>query len=44
MIGVDLTDFSRFNNERFSSFVCDQSKPDERQIGRRPSSSRDRWM
>jgi hypothetical protein len=24
-----LTDFSRFNNERFSSFVCDQSKPDQ---------------
>ncbi|TIP03555.1 MAG: class I SAM-dependent methyltransferase, partial [Mesorhizobium sp.] len=26
MIGVDLTDFSQFNNERFKSFVCDQSK------------------
>lgn len=29
VIGVDLTDFSRFNNERFLSFVCDQSKLDE---------------
>ena len=29
VIGVDLTDFSRFQNGRFSSFVCDQSKPDE---------------
>lgn len=26
VIGVDLTDFSQFNNERFKSFVCDQSK------------------
>jgi len=26
VVGVDLTDFSKFNNERFSSFVCDQSK------------------
>jgi hypothetical protein len=29
VIGVDLTDFSRFHNDRFSSFVCDQSKPEE---------------
>jgi hypothetical protein len=29
IIGVDLTDFSRFHNDRFSSFVCDQSKPEE---------------
>ena len=29
VIGVDLTDFSTFNNDRFTSFVCDQSKPDE---------------
>jgi glycosyltransferase involved in cell wall biosynthesis len=29
VIGVDLTDFSRFNNERLSSLVCDQSKPDQ---------------
>ena len=29
VIGVDLTDFSRFEGDRFSSFVCDQSKPDE---------------
>jgi len=29
VIGVDLTDFSGFNNERFSSLVCDQSKPDQ---------------
>jgi hypothetical protein len=29
VIGVDLTDFSRFHNGRFSSFVCDQSKPEE---------------
>jgi hypothetical protein len=28
-IGVDLTDFSRLNNERFKSFVCDQSKLDD---------------
>ena len=26
IFGVDLTDFSRFNNERFTSFVGDQSK------------------
>ena len=26
VIGVDLTDFSWLNNERFVSFVCDQSK------------------
>jgi hypothetical protein len=29
VIGVDLTDFSQLNNERFTSFVCDQSKRDE---------------
>ncbi len=29
VVGVDLTDFSRLNNERFSSFVCDQSKRDQ---------------
>jgi hypothetical protein len=29
ILGVDLTDFSRFNNERFTSFVCDQSKRDD---------------
>jgi hypothetical protein len=29
IFGVDLTDFSRFNNERFTSFVCDQSKLDD---------------
>jgi hypothetical protein len=29
VIGVDLTDFSRLNNERFISFVCDQSKRDD---------------
>jgi len=27
--GVDLTDFSALNNDRFSSFVCDQSKRDD---------------
>jgi hypothetical protein len=27
--GVDLTDFSSLNTDRFSSFVCDQSKPDQ---------------
>jgi hypothetical protein len=26
IIGIDLTDFSRFHNNRFSSFVCDQSR------------------
>ena len=26
VIGVDLTDFSQLNNDRFKSFVCDQSK------------------
>lgn len=26
VVGVDLTDFSAFNNDRFLSFVCDQSK------------------
>ncbi|TGT68779.1 hypothetical protein EN802_26150 [bacterium M00.F.Ca.ET.159.01.1.1] len=29
VIGVDLTDFSRLNNERFKSFICDQSKLDD---------------
>jgi hypothetical protein len=29
VVGVDVTDFSKFNNERFSSLVCDQSKPDQ---------------
>ncbi len=29
VLGVDLTDFSRFNNERFSAITCDQSKPDQ---------------
>jgi hypothetical protein len=29
VVGVDLTDFSRLNNDRFTSFVCDQSKQDE---------------
>jgi hypothetical protein len=29
VIGVDLTDFSALNNERFTSFMCDQSKRDE---------------
>jgi hypothetical protein len=29
VIGVDLSDFSRFHDDRFSSFVCDQSKPEE---------------
>jgi len=29
VVGVDLTDFSRLNNERFISFVCDQSKRDD---------------
>jgi hypothetical protein len=29
IFGVDLTDFSTLNNERFTSFVCDQSKRDE---------------
>jgi hypothetical protein len=29
VIGVDLTDFSALNNEKFSSFVCDQSKREE---------------
>ena len=28
IFGVDLTDFSRFNSERFTSLVCDQSKPE----------------
>jgi len=29
VIGVDLTDFSALHNERFASFVCDQSKLDD---------------
>ena len=29
VIGVDLTDFSKLHDERFTSFVCDQSKSDE---------------
>jgi hypothetical protein len=29
VVGVDLTDFSALNNERFTSFMCDQSKRDE---------------
>jgi hypothetical protein len=29
VIGIDLTDFSALNNEKFRSFVCDQSKVDE---------------
>jgi hypothetical protein len=29
VLGVDLTDFSRFDNDRFTSFQCDQSKPDD---------------
>jgi hypothetical protein len=29
LIGIDVTDFSAFNNARFTSFVCDQSKPAE---------------
>ncbi|TPK71264.1 hypothetical protein FJ527_26900 [Mesorhizobium sp. B2-4-18] len=29
VIGVDLTDFSRLNNERFKSFIGDQSKLDD---------------
>ncbi|UCI09543.1 glycosyltransferase [Mesorhizobium sp. B1-1-8] len=29
VIGVDLTDFSRLNNDRFKSFVCDQSKVED---------------
>lgn len=29
VIGVDLTDFSRLNNPRFTSHVCDQSKLDD---------------
>jgi glycosyltransferase involved in cell wall biosynthesis len=36
VIGVDLTDFSRLNSDRFISFVCDQSKPDDlRAVARR---------
>lgn len=27
VVGVDLTDFSALNDARFTSFVCDQSKP-----------------
>jgi hypothetical protein len=29
VVGVDLTDFSQFNNPDFTSFVCDQSKRDD---------------
>ncbi|WP_292589123.1 hypothetical protein [Mesorhizobium sp.] len=29
VIGVDLTDFSSLNNERFRSFVCDQSSVED---------------
>jgi len=29
VIGVDLTDFSALDNERFTSFVCDQSKRED---------------
>jgi glycosyltransferase involved in cell wall biosynthesis len=29
VVGVDMTDFSKFNNERFLSLVCDQSRPDQ---------------
>ncbi|MBV8188761.1 MAG: tetratricopeptide repeat protein [Alphaproteobacteria bacterium] len=29
VIGVDVTDFSSFNSERFRSFVCDQSRLDD---------------
>jgi hypothetical protein len=29
VVGVDLTDFSKLNNERFTSFACDQSKADD---------------
>ena len=29
IFGVDVTDFSPLNNERFTSFICDQSKRDE---------------
>jgi LPS sulfotransferase NodH/glycosyltransferase involved in cell wall biosynthesis len=29
VVGLDLTDFSAFNTERFSSLVCDQSKPED---------------
>jgi hypothetical protein len=29
VIGGDLTDFSRFNNDRFTSYVCDQSKRED---------------
>ena len=28
VVGLDLTDFSSLNNDRFTSFVCDQSKRD----------------
>jgi tetratricopeptide (TPR) repeat protein len=31
VIGVDLTDFAWLNNDRFISFVCDQSRRDELQ-------------
>ena len=29
VFGVDVTDFSALENERFTSFICDQSKQDE---------------
>jgi hypothetical protein len=29
IIGVDLADFSRLHNERFTSFICNQSKRDD---------------
>ncbi|MER9581974.1 glycosyltransferase [Mesorhizobium sp. M0276] len=29
VIGVDLADFSQLNNQRFESFVCDQSRLDD---------------
>ena len=29
VIGLDLTDFSALNDERFRSMVCDQSKPED---------------
>jgi len=29
VIGVDRADFSRFHNDRFSSFVCDQSRREQ---------------
>lgn len=29
VVGVDLADFSQLNNERFTSFVCDQSRTEQ---------------